>query len=644
MSDSDIIKDALEVFRRCEEVEADNRRAWEEDVRFGRNDEQWPELIAQSRAEKGRPMHTVNRLAPVIRQVVNDSRANRPAISVRPVDNGADDETAEVLGGLIRNIESTSNADIAYDTAVEHAVAGGFGYFRVNIDYAHNDTFDKDIVIERVPNPLSIYADPDSFSPDGSDWNTVFVTDYIPHAEFKKRFKGSDARDFEGGDIPEMYRDANGVRVAEWWKREQVFKPIVLLSDGQIIERKKFDAQAEYFMQAMGLEVVGEREVASYKVQQYLLSGDEVLSEGDWPGCYIPIIPVIGDEVIIKDKRYLRSLIRPAKAANERYNYWISAMTEMIALAPRVPYIGPAGAFDVDENWSTANREDHPYLEYGGGVPPQRQAPPQPSAAMLQEAMSAAEDIKAITGIYDASLGARSNETSGRAISERKKAGDISTFHFTDNLSRSIRQCGRVLVDLIPKIYTNDRVVRVLGIDGAAKAVKLGAEDESGKIYDLAAGKYDVAVKSGPGYATQREETRTELVEIMRALPESVKVLGPMYLRACDWPGADDAADRLEGKQPGEEDVPPAVRMQMQQMQQVIQQGGAKLQELTSENEALKSERELKVMELQIKNKEADTKAAEAKARVISTMIEANRPQPMPVPQQSEPSPYGMAG
>ena len=293
MSDSDIIKDALEVFRRCEEVEADNRRAWEEDVRFGRNDEQWPELIARSRAEKGRPMHTVNRLAPVIRQVVNDSRANRPAISVRPVDDGADNETAEVLGGLIRNIESTSNADIAYDTAVEHAVAGGFGYFRVNIDYAHNDTFDKDIVIERVPNPLSIYGDPDSFSPDGSDWNTAFVTDYIPHTEFKKRFKGSDARDFEGGDIPEMYRDANGVRVAEWWKREQVFKPIVLLSDGQIIERKKFDAQAEYFTQAMGLEVVGEREVASYKVQQYLLSGDEVLSEGDWPGCYIPIISVI---------------------------------------------------------------------------------------------------------------------------------------------------------------------------------------------------------------------------------------------------------------------------------------------------------------------------------------------------------------
>lgn len=636
MKDSDLLKEAHEIFAACESRDEDNRRTFEEDIRFGRLEEQWPEEIKEKRAREGRPMHTINKLAPIIRQVVNDARQNKPSITIRPQDSKADVETAEVLSGLVRNIESSSNADIAYDTAVENAVSGGFGYMRVNMDYAHDDTFDKDIVIDAVPNPLSVYGDPESFSFDGSDWNTAFITDRITRDAFEARYKGAQPDNWQG-DYPDGWLEEDHLTIAEWWTREQVARKIIQLSDGQVIGLKEFEARAQEFMDA-GVQPVGSpREVLSHKVTQRIITGLEILETNDWVGTYIPIIPVYGDVVVLKDKRHLRSLIRPARSAQERYNYWMSASTEMVALAPKMPFVGEEGAFDVDPNWNLVNSDSLPYVMYArGATPPQRQAPPQISAGMMQEAMSAAEDIKAVTGIYDASLGARSNETSGVAINARAREGDVSTFHFIDNLTRSIRQVGRVVVDLVPKVYTSDRVVRVLGQDGKSERITLGQPNEQGRIYDLSVGKYDVAVKAGPSFTTQREEARAELVEIIKAVPDSAKVLGPMYLRNSDWPGAEDAADLLEGKGQ-QQGLPPEVQQQIGQMQQVIQQGGARLQQLEQENEQLKAANAIKDKEADAKLIEANAKVIEAKAKGMAALM----PPPAPAQPQQAAQPAG---
>lgn len=625
MSDSDVLKEAMDIFRLCDERDRDNRDAFVEDVKFARLEEQWPDDAKKIRA--GRPCLTVNKLAPIIRQVVNDARQNKPAITVRPQDSGSDVKTAEVFTGLIRNIENTSGADIAYDTAVENAVSGGFGYIRVKIEYSHDDTFDKDILIDRVANPLAVYGDPDSFSADGSDWNVAFLCDQLGEKAFEKQYPDAEPVSFEGGDVPDNWQDGDHITIAEYWRREQTEKEILLLSDGMTIGAEEYKAQKALF-DALEVTVVTSRTVPSYKTIQRIITAKEVLETNEWAGCYIPIIPVYGDEVVLKNKRYLRSLIRSAIGAQQRYNYSISSATELAGLAPKVPYIGEEGAFDVDPNWSTANNESHPYLQYKkGALMPQRQPSAQISPAMMQEAMNAAEDIKAVTGIYDASLGARSNETSGVAINARKREGDVSTFHFIDNLTRSIRQVGRVLVDLIPKVYTEDRVVRVLGVDGKSKAITLGQEtqedDGTTRIYDLAAGKYDVAVKAGPSYTTQREETRAELVEIIKAVPESAQLLGPMYLRNSDWPGAEEAADLLEGKngqQP--QGVPPE---QVAAMQQQFQELAQKAQQLEQENQQLKADRSLEqqklmlvdVPKVQVEQMDAQTDAIRAQAEFV---------------------------
>jgi Skp family chaperone for outer membrane proteins len=253
-------------------------------------------------------------------------------------------------------------------------------------------------------------------------------------------------------------------------------------------------------------------------------------------------------------------------------------------------------------------------------------------------------------------LGQRSNETSGVAIRQRQRQGDVATYHFMDNLSRSIRHGGRVIIDLIQKVKTTAGIIRTLGQDMEPRMVQIGPKGEQPdgmeqvrniqRIFDLSVGKYDLVVKAGPGFGTQREAAREELVEVIRAFPQAAPVLGPMYLRNSDWPGADDAADKLEAmaNPPQQEGLPPELQQQIGQMQQAMQAGQARLQELETENTALKAQWQLKNRELDIKQSEAETKAAEVKVKELSALMAAQQPQAPTPPQGAPPSnPYGLA-
>lgn len=648
--EDDILTVIREKFERAAEREAKNRRNYLDDIRFARLGEQWPEAIKRQREDENRPALVINRMPSFIRQVVNEARQNRPAITIIPADSGADPETAKMLSGLVRNIQIASDADVAYDTAVEGAVSGGFGYFRINIGYASEDTFDADIVIERITDPLTVFGDPDSEAADSSDWNCAFVVSTMTKEAFTAKYKNAEPVDFDDLGYSKLgapWVDGDNIMVAEYWMREDEPGEVVALSNGTVIRGEEYAERAEELAQ-LGIQEVGRRPVVRKKVTQQIVTGAEVLETIEWPGKYIPLVPVYGDEVVVEGERHFKSLIADAKDAQREHNYWRSMAAETIALAPRVPFVGPKGAFITDvEKWSTANTASHAFIEYDGPVPPQRQPYAGPSAGELQQAVNAAEDMKAIIGIFDASLGARSNETSGIAIRQRQRQGNIATFHFIDNLTRAIRHAGRVILDLIPRVYSTARIVRVLGEDmqPMSAAIAPAAQQQEmamraqargqaiARIYDITAGKYDLVVRAGPSYGTQREEAREQIVEIMRSYPPSAPVLGPMFLRNSDWPGADEAAKKLEG---GGEN-PQA--QQMQQMQGMIQQGQQRLAQLEQENRELKAQTALKAQELQIKNKEAEARMLEAQAKAQSLLIEAAQPRVAPEPPSN---PFGL--
>lgn len=624
-SDDDLLKEARQAFAQCQDAEKDNRQSALDDIKFARDGEQWPSSIRKEREEEGRPCLTINKMPAFIRQVVNDARQNKPSIKVHPADSGADPETAEVMNGLIRNIEYTSNADVAYDTGTESAVSGGFGYWRVTLDYAYDDSFEMDLGIGRISNPFSVYGDPNSTAADSSDWDVAFVVDRLTFKQYEREYNSAEKVDWDSPGWTELkgtdWIDDKTVQVAEWWTREKVDRKVsqfLDMRDGQVYtyadDDIKQDEDLQLLIQNRILEYKQSRVTKSCKVKQRTMSGAAVLETVDWLGRYIPIVPVYGDEFDIEGKRYLRSLIHNGVDAQRMYNYWRTTSTETIALAPKAPFIGKKGAFNTDmARWNTANRKNHPFLQYDGDQPPIR-LPLDPGAAAgaMSEALASMDDIKGTIGLYDASLGARSNETSGKAIMARQREGDVSTFHFIDNMARAIRHTGRILLDLIPKVYTTERVIRVIGEDGSASEKRINTQqpvqqqDKKGNaimaMHDLAAGKYDLTVTTGPSFTTRREEAAMQMTEMIRAFPAAAPVVGPHLAKNLDWPGADEIAEELEKVKQGQ--VPDQVQKQMQDLAQKVKQ-------LTEENQNLKMDQAAEQQKIEAQ-KQIDTMKVES--------------------------------
>lgn len=581
MSDSDIVKDALDRFNESQSGSDINRQEAEEDIRFARLGDQWPADIKRLREAEGRPCLTINRSLSFIRQIVNEARQNTPSIKVSPADDVADIPTANVINGLIRKIQNgRRKADIAYDTAIEHAISGGFGFFRIGIDYVDADSFDMELFIDRVPNPLMVHWDVSSTEFDSSDWEYGFISDFLTPETFKKRYPDAAPVSFEGmnNDLLSYWFDDERIRVAEYFLRDERKRTVYQLSDGRTVRKdqlpeiaKAFFAQGGIeiadddeaisgFMQVNGLEFRRQREATYYEVTHRILNGVEVLDENPWPGSTIPICPVWGDEVIIDGRRHFRSLIRDARDPQAMFNFWRSASTELVALAPRAPWIGPKGFIPNTETdrakWESANTRSHAYLEFDAtkGAAPQRQPFAGIPAGAIQEALNAADDMKSITGIYDSALGAQSNETSGRAILARQRQSNTSNYHFLDNLNRAIEGAGRILVETIPAVYSDRQTIRILGEDKAQEVIHLtsqaGGPQQEGmdgpELYNISVGKYDVSVGVGVDYATARQETSEILMDLMQRVPGAAQYIGDIAVEVMDFPQAEKVAQRLK--------------------------------------------------------------------------------------------------
>lgn len=672
MMDKDILQDAKEAFKECVDAESDNRKEALEDLEFARLGKQWPESVQSDREMEGRPCLTINRLPAFIKQVTNDARQSRPSIITKPVGNGSDKETSRILNDLIRNIEIVSSADIVYDTALDFAVTCGVGYFVVRVDYACDDSFDQDILLERVSNPFSVYGDPRSKEATSADWNVAFITDLYGKDEFRKKWKGADTKGFDsdtGDELSGLWYSDGKIQVAEYWTRDEIMRPIVKLSDGAVMQEEEY-LKIKDLLDMEGVTVEGTRDSKSYEVKQHIVSGSEVLETNPWRGRYIPIVPMYGDEINVNGKRYYQSLVRFAKDPQRMFNYWRTASTELVALAPKAPFIGPVGSFATDvDKWQTANTKSHAFMEYDpvAGLPaPQRQAFAGVPAGALQEALNASDDMKNIMGLHDASLGARSNETSGKAIMARQREGDVSTFNFIDNRNRAVEHAGRIIVDLIPKIYTVPRVLRCIKEDGTDYSVPVnqpvmpeGPPQQPGqppmpsqtpayvpapekiegvtKIFDLTTGKYDVSVTTGPSFTSRRDEAATQMMEFIRVFPQAAPLIGDLLAKNLDWPGSDEVADRLKAMLPPQAagQVPPIVnqlRQQLQQqdkmareavgtLQQQLQQTNQQLNDKAVETQMKMRDQEIAARKVAIDEQKAETE----RIKVIGELQQAEK-------------------
>lgn len=577
-SEAEFIQEARERFQMALDFDRENRDQGLEDLKFFAGEQWEPEALSR---RSGRPCLTINRLPQFVAQVVGDIRINRPAIKVRPAED-ADKDLADIREGLIRAIERDSDAQGVYSSTGQSQVACGIGNFRITLKYATDNGFDRDIGIEAIPNPFAVVWDPLSTERTGRDASYCFVVDEVPRKAFERAYKDQTPSELE---IPlhdtEGWYTKDTVRVTEYWLIKETPVELALLEGGQVVEMDKVPE---------GAVPVQKRKSTKRTACMYLITGKAVLDGPfEFPIDRVPIIRAQGWEVNQGDKRVRFGLVRFAKDPSRLQNYWRSVSAEMLALAPKARWLLHESNEGDQDAFRNAHASDDAILTWGGAVKPEFIAPPTINQAVLQEASINAQDMKDVTGLHDASLGARSNETSGKAIMARQREGDVSSYIYHDNLQAAIKEGGRVVNMLIPVTYDTARTIRIVGEDETTKVKRVNDPADPDSV-DLRRGRYDVVIETGPSYSTKRVESAESMMQFVQAVPTAAQVAGDLIAKAQDWPLAEEIGERLkrtlppnitesadEEKTP-EEQQAAQMAMQQAQMQQEMQMQGVQLQ------------------------------------------------------------------
>ena len=623
--DKALLKTSRDGLMECVEAESELRTLMLDDLKFATLD-QWPADLRAERendvANGPRPCLTVDQIGQYIANVANEERANWPSVKTRPVDDVADPETAKVLQGLIRHIEDQSSAKIAYETAGESAVTIGLGFFRVTSDYVSADSFDQELAIRRIPDPFSTYLSP-HIMPDGSDAEAGWVFERVPVEKFKSEYPKAKIKDadFEGMvNLKPQWKSDKEVVVCEYFYKKHESRELLFIDNGldDGSEGRAVYADEYAKMEEPRPAITGRRHSDKVTVHWCKHTGCEILEQRVLKGKYIPIVEVVGKEKMVEGKRLLWGLVRPSKDSLRAFNYWMSALTEKMALSPKAPWVGAVGQFaSQGDKWDSANRINYAKLEYdpldvnGNAVPaPRRTEPIQMEPAVAQLLGILQNNVKASLGMYKAAIGEAESQQSGKAILALQRESNAGTAHFGQNLSLSVAQCGRILVDLIPHYYDKKRVVRILGEDGKDQTVRLDPtlKDGAGRpisrrvsgrdsIYNLGVGRFDVTVTTGPGYTTSRQEAATVMTELANSAkdPASHAILQLGAIENSDFHGADKTVRRLTAmlppqlQQEGDQEIPPQAMAKIAELGQGAQLLQAKLQEVGEENQKLKS-------------------------------------------------------
>lgn len=616
------VKDALKKYEAAITYWSDIYEAAKEDIRFSIGLDHWTNREINTRGQSNCMIMPI--LPQFIHQVMNDMRQNTPSINVLPGESdGADPETAKIFKGLIRNIEYKSNADEVYDTGSEYSVRGGLGFARVDHDYISDDSLLQELKLKRVHNPLSVYLDPAYREADGSDAEWGFILEEISKEDFERLYRD---KNFISFDSSPTHAKAEVIQIAEFFIKEYKSNKIEL--DGK------------------------ERTIRKVKIGRYKLSGDEVLESTTFPGKYIPIVPFQGEEVWDDGKRNLLSLGRQAKDAQRRVNKWACKESDILDMAPIAPVQAPVGAVDdFMAEWGSpgeVNVMRYRMFDAAGNKldKPERLQPPPVPTGIINAMEGAKQAVKEALGMYNASIGQKSNAISGVAYDSQKLEADVATFHFPDNRNRAIQHLGRILVCAIPEVYDTPRVIQIIGGEEEPQMVGInGAPKQHGQEYDhdLTKGQYDVRVTTGPSYTTKRQETAALMGDVMNKNPALMGVIGDLYFKNLDVAGADAIAERIrktipkeliadeEAKRTGEQPIDP----EKIQMTQLLEQMNAQIQQMSAELQNKQGDQIIKEQEIAIKNKEIDIKAAEVRLKYLQA-AQVSAVDNAPNPEQSE--------
>ncbi|MEL6568186.1 MAG: portal protein [Pseudomonadota bacterium] len=635
-----MVKELRELFEHDAAADRENREAMLDDLEAYSGKGQWDYQDKQAREAENRPTLEQNQLPRFARQTIGDLREAEPSIKIVPDGDGADEEMATLHNGIARQIQKRAAGTKPITQAAEMAVICGIGNFRIATRYLRDNPFHQDICLEPIHSPLAVVWDADAREVTRQDAQHVFIREVMTRGAFKKKYPKAGQADFSDTtqDVTRHFEwsSKDTVTVAECFRVEMEKAQYVLLPGGEVLRLDRLPKPLQWDEASRmignpqsdeGTRIVDLKEADARKVVWRKMTGEEVLDERDWLTADIPVIAVVGEQIHFHDRVQRVSLIRYAKGAQKIYNYAVNAMVEVAMNAPKSPYLLGASQLPQGEManlWLEANKGTKPFLLYDdskNATKPQREPPPPMQPALMQMVAQSAEDLRGTTGVNESALGNPDNATSGVAIANRQRESDIGTNVFGDNLEASLYQAGRVIIDLIPRVYDSQRMLRIAGEDGTESQVVVNREvTEGGRTIvqnDLQMGRYDLAVSIGPSATTRRQEALQAIERVLAGSPEMLANFIDFFIEAVDAPGKEKWIERARKVLPPEmqeqpEDDPEA--MQAAEAAQQMQERDMQRQEAMADAAVQKATAEAT---------EATAQASEAQAAARKEMIEA---------------------
>lgn len=566
VDEDDLITEAKDRFGLCVSYNSESYRWMREDWNFGhgdaRNKYQWEEQDVQRRKGSNLISLTINRTRVACMQIVNSLAQADAAIDFKPTGNQATKEAAETMQGLARHILYASNARTVFANALRWQVFSGLGYWRVVTDYADEHNQDQSIFIRTVQDPTKVYLDPNSTEPDGSDAKFAFIWDSMPKDEFREEWPDAAIveQDKFASTVDVSSRDQ--VVVIEYFRRVTKRDRMFYIPESEPVLGSKLSAELRAKLRD---DDVPSRMVEMHEVQWFKIAGNEILEKTIWPGSYIPIVQVVGEEFRTNQKIDRIGHVRAMLDAQRMYNYHRSAATQAIGLQTKIPWTAALDSIaGLETFWDSANLENYSYLPYkaydsqGRALPPpQRVPPPIMPQAYMEATEAAAADMQMVSGQYEATMGEPSNERTGLAIQSRQAASENGSNHYKDGFESALRYTGKILLDLLPRVLTPGRVLTILGKDNQATQVTVNPQiaqaqmlQNEAVIFNPTIGKYEVEATVGPGFLTQRQRSFDAMVQIVTQAPNLMPVIGDLLMQDAPFPSAEAIAERLHNMVP----------------------------------------------------------------------------------------------
>jgi hypothetical protein len=632
--------------RAYEHVQANYNQAIDDLTFLYEDMSHWTADQIANRDRLGQTTLQIDVLQKYTKQVNGEGRRSKVKIKVRPVNSDADIEVANIRAGKIKDIEYMSNAETIYDYARKMVIDCGYGAWRILTRPKQNNPFEQEIYMDRIRNPFTVFFDPEANDINYADAKYAFIMTTMTHDTFKEKYPDNEMYGIDGSFMPmpnftnnTQWHDKNTVSVIEYFYTETKKKKVVQLMDGRIMEKKEAEEHikqaTESYDEADTIEqqraigenrepklsdrsqlpaIRAEAEQDDNKIMWCRMTAGGILEKTEWAGKYIPIVLARGEVIDIDGRELNFGLIHNAKDAQKSIDYWHSAAAENIALAPKAPYMGTAKMFQgYEKQYARANKENLPFMLYNPdkdapGLRPERSQPPTPPAAIFSMIMQSEKNVESALGMFKSDVGDQGRELSGVAIQARQLPGDTSTYVFLDNLSQAIAHSGRIINDLIPKIYDTEQDMRLRSDDDSESfapvnttvgealkkisnnprkyagidqdALRKKAYEGNSMVYnDITSGEYDVVIETGPSFQTQRQEAAEYLQSLTTASTGTPLFNVMMYFatKYLDFDGAQELADAVRKTlpqgvlppKPGEEPPkPPPPTPQEQMMMQ----------------------------------------------------------------------------